>query len=118
MNIQSFPKQEYLDDRRKNILYTEVLYDPFVKKIVNFTVIQFYIDQNGSAHQVIKHDFSHGCYNIHRYYLGRFSRKEAHAIELSSSLFHRLKKESKENWKAYRTQFLMRWLPHELKGEH
>ena len=116
--IIEFSKEYYLNTDEKNILKTEILYDPSTKKIVNFTIIQFYIDDTRKKHIIVLHDFSHGCYNVHRYYLGHAMREEKRNTLLSMGLVHQIKKEVKATWKENRNHYLMRCLPHELREEH
>ena len=118
MTIRSFGDQEWLDEKGNNVLFMNILFDETAKKIINFSVIQFFRDSNGKKHQVIKFDFSNGCYNIHRYYLGETNRTEMNHIELTPELYREAKNIVRQNWKDYSLKFRVRYFPDELKGEH
>ena len=114
MSVKQYSGIIRLDDSGKNVMYTNSLYDTISKKMINFVVIQFYSDKNNKTHQVIKHDFSHGCYNIHKYFLGHSTRIEVRGEELSAQLFHRIKNDIRLNWKYYLHAYCLRYLPMEL----
>lgn len=118
MTIRSFTDQEWLDEKGNHILFMDILFDETAKKIINFCVIQFFRDSTGKKHPVVKFDFSHGCYNAHRHYLGDPARAEMSHIELTPELYRQSKITIRQNWKDYAFKFCLRYFPDELRKEH
>mgnify|MGYP001585339197 FL=1 len=115
MQIKSFTQRTPLGNGESNIRYTNVLFDVDSKKIINFVVIQFYVDPMGEIHEIIKHDFSHGHYNVHKFYLGHTHRMENHEALLSVSIYQQAKADINQNWKDYVSQYRFRFLTNKLK---
>ncbi len=107
--------QKYLDLKERNVLRTNIVYDAHTKELINFAVIQLFIDTDEHTHEIIKHDFSHGCYNIHRNYLGHTNRIEKPEIPLSYGLYQHARNETRANWEERMIQFCIRYLPKELR---
>lgn len=110
--VQKYEK--FLDPTKRNRLVTVITLHPITKALVNFSVLQLYLDKSGISYQVIKHDFSHGCYNIHKYYLGHLRRVEIRDRPLSNSLVYEVKQSIQADWIFFRNEFLRRFLPAEL----
>lgn len=106
-----------LDDTLRNRMRTNIILEPITKELANFSVLQVYIDQSEITHPIILHDYSHDCYNIHKYYLGNEKRQEVHDEPLRGELYHRAKKDILQNWHYYRNEFLRRFMPEELQNQ-
>ena len=107
-----------LDNTKQNRMRTNVLLEPMTKKLINFSILQLYIDQNKMTHPIILHDYSHDCYNIHKYYLGHEKRHEVYEEPLQDELYYRAKKDVLQNWRYYRNEYLGRFLPNELQNQN
>jgi|SRR3989344_2165549 len=113
MKIMAFEKWKILgegneDDSKADLMKTEILMDTETKKMVNFAVIQLH-NINGKMHQIKKHDFSHGTYNIHAYYEKLNDRKEYPEEILGHELFLRCKKDITDNWMEYRKRYARKY---------
>jgi hypothetical protein len=107
-------RDRYLDPQKRSIMITSTLFDPSKKTLINFIVLQLYKDNNSQKNEVIKHDFSHGCYNFHEYYLGHNHRTEVTDESITSDLYYRIKADILQNWQYYQNEYLRRFLPEEL----
>ncbi len=118
MVIETHTHREALDSTKQNVLVATILYDTITKQIVNFCVLLLFKTKDGAIHEVIKFDFSHSCYNVHRYYLGHSMRQEKRDIIISPDLFREVKKDVRQNWQGYTLTYCMRHLPQELLDKH
>ena len=114
MDFISRSTEKSLDGSERNTLLVDVVLHPVEKNLVNFVVLQLYIDSHRKKHQIIKFDFSHKYYNIHKYYLGHARRLELSHKFPSNELLHEAIVNVKANWHYYRDEYLRRFLPAEL----
>jgi hypothetical protein len=115
MDVREYSSRKPLDKNERDWIITNEILDANTKQVINFTVLQLFEDRNQKSYPIIMHDFSHGCYNIHKYYLEKDHRQEYNHEPLRMELFYHAKLDVQQNWKYYRNEFLRRFLPYELQ---
>ncbi len=93
-----------------DFIVSEVLFDAENKTPVRFVALQI-CELNGKMHEIIKHDFAHGVYNVHRFFENPGNKVEFPGIPISNGLIYSSKKDIMINWKDYKARFFTRHGP-------
>ena len=108
--VKFFRKKRPLGNGEEDYILTEAVIGSG-KRLLNFVAIQLYRPQERD-YQIKKHDFSHGIYNVHKYYERLDSREEIPEERLTMDLFKRCKMDIVENWfdcrERYRKKYILR----------
>lgn len=114
MATATFRKIEGLGDGNTDLMFRESLYNEENRTLINFVVLQLFVHK-GIHYQIKKHDFSHGAYNVHKYYENLDSREEFRNIPLTNELYHECRRDIKNNWLNYREKFVKKYLTQTFK---
>lgn len=107
--VRLFRRKSPLGTWDEDYIFTEVVVRAG-KGLLNFAVVQLYRPQD-RYYQIKKHDFSHGAYNVHKYYERPDSREEVPEERLTMELFRRCEIDILDNWLDYRERYRKKYIP-------